>query len=284
MSGLTDRELRERLIADPGLGWRAFVDQYSPRLLQLIDQCGVRDRDDAMDLYVHVCERLAADNCARLRRHDPGKGSLTAWLSTVVRRMLVDWVRSNQGRKRVFGSVKALPVIDQRVFEMYYWRRHTPAEMASLVIDDAGRPIGLSAVFAALERVERALTERQRAELITLAARTSDAVSIEDEEGETVIAVASDAPGPEAAMLATDDQRALDAALATLDPEDRVIISMRFMDGLTLPEIKRALHLPSLSPERVSNIISALRGGLDRTRDGASRRGGEAAKAEGRLA
>ena len=263
MSGLSDRELRERLIADADAGWRAFVDQYTPRLLQLIEQCGVRDRDDAMDLYVHVCERLAADDCARLRRHDPGKGALAAWLGTVVRRMLVDWVRSSRGRKRLFGSVKALSEIDQRVFELYYWRRHSPAEMASLVVDAQGRAIGIAAVFASLERVERALTERQRADLMTLAARTSAAISLEDEEGEPVVAVASDALGPEAAMLAAHDQRALDAALATLDTEDRVIVSMRFIDGLTLPEIKRALHLDALSQERVSRIISTLRGAME---------------------
>src|SRR5688572_2753000 len=120
MSGLSDRELRERLIAAPESGWRAFVDQYTPRLLQLIEQCGVRDRDDAMDLYVHVCEKLAADDCARLRRHDPAKGALSAWLGTVVRRMLVDWVRSSHGRKRLFGSIRALSPIDQQVFEQFY--------------------------------------------------------------------------------------------------------------------------------------------------------------------
>src|SRR5512134_692580 len=126
MSELTDRELRERLIVDAEAGWRAFVDQYTPRLLQLIEQCGVRDRDEAMDLYVHVCERLAADDCARLRKHDPGKGALAAWLATVVRRMLVDWVRSRQGRKRLFGSIRELAAVDQQVFELFYWRRHSP--------------------------------------------------------------------------------------------------------------------------------------------------------------
>ena len=78
-----------------------------------------------------------------------------------------------------------------------------------------------------------------------------------------MVAVASDAPGPEAAMLAAHDQRAIDAALATLDTEDRVIVSMRFIDGLTLPEIKRALHLDALSQERVSRIILALRGAME---------------------
>lgn len=263
MSGLSDRELRERLIKDADAGWRAFVDQYSPRLLQLIDQCGVRDRDDAMDLYVHVCERLAADDCARLRRHDPGKGALAAWLTTVVRRMLVDWVRSTRGRRRLFGSVKTLSEIDQQVFELYYWRRHSPAEMASLVLD-AGKPIGIAAVFAALERVERALTERQRIELVTMAARAGSEISLDDEEGEPVTVVASDRPGPEAAMLAAHDERALNTALATLDPEDRVIICMRFMDGLTLAEIKRALHLTSLAPERISKIVVSVRTALER--------------------
>jgi hypothetical protein len=47
---------------------------------------------------------------------------------------------------------------------------------------------------------------------------------------------------------------------------------MRFVDGLTLSEIKRALHLRSLSAERVSSIIAALRSTLGKT-----------AAAEGRL-
>ena len=78
MSGLSDRELRERLIQDPASGWRAFVDQFTPTLLQLIERCGVRDRDDVMDLYVHVCERLAADagSFFEAQGGPPGTGQL----------------------------------------------------------------------------------------------------------------------------------------------------------------------------------------------------------------
>ena len=264
MSGLSDRELRERLISDADAGWRAFVDQYSPRLLQLIEQCGVRDRDDVMDLYVHVCERLAADDCARLRRHDPAKGALSSWLGTVVRRMLVDWVRSQRGRKRLFGSIKALPPVDQEVFERYYWRRHSPSEMADLILGPSGRGIGLAAVFASLERIERALTERQRTDLMALAARSGAALALEDEEGEPVVPVASEAPDPEAALLAERQSQQLAAAMQTLPAEDRVIVSMRVVDGLTLPEIKRALHLDSLTPDRLTKILADLRRALER--------------------
>ena len=262
-NGLSDRELRERLIADPDAGWRSFVDQYSPRLLQLIEQCGVRDRDDQMDLYVHICERLAADDCARLRKHDPGKGALAAWLTTVVRHLLVDWVRSQKGRKRLFGSIRALSDVDQRVFEHYYWRRQTPAEMAELVTDTSGRGIGLSAVFASRERVERALTDRQRVDLMAMTARGAAAIGLEGDDGEPMVPVVSDAPGPEAVLALAERNERLAAAMRHLPAEDRVILSMRFFDGLTLPEIKRALHLPALPPERVTGIVEALRRILD---------------------
>ncbi len=103
MSGLSDRELRERLIQDPDAGWRAFVDQYTPRLLQLIETCGVRDRDDAMDLYVHVCERLAADDCARLRKHDPGHILLeAAWADAATG--LLDVARLGDFLRRIRGG------------------------------------------------------------------------------------------------------------------------------------------------------------------------------------
>jgi DNA-directed RNA polymerase specialized sigma24 family protein len=215
MSVLSDGELRERLIADADAGWRAFVDQYSPRLLQLIEQCGVRDRDDAMDLYVHVCERLAADDCARLRRYDSAKGALAAWLTTVVRRMLVDWVRSTRGRKRLFGSIKALSAIDQDVFERYYWRRHSPAEMADLILGPTGRGIGLAAVFASLERIERALTERQRADLLAMAARLEPGSTLDGDDGEPMAHVASDWADPEMALLAGRRRDSLAVAMRT---------------------------------------------------------------------
>jgi RNA polymerase sigma factor (sigma-70 family) len=266
MSGLSDRELRERIIQDPEAGWRAFIDQHTPLLLQLIEMCGVRDRDAAMDLYVHVCERLAADDCARLRKHDPGKGSLPAWLNTVVRRMLVDWVRSSVGRKRLFGSIRALSAIDQEVFELFYWRRQPPSAIAGLVAGPDGDGIGLAAAFASLDRVERALTERQRQDLVTMTARATAALPLLDDEGQPLVQIVSNTPDPETLLLAATRDRALADALQALPAEDRVIVSMRYLDGLTLPEIKRALHLDALPMERVSAIVTALRQLLEQQR------------------
>lgn len=263
MSELSDRELRERLIADTGAGWRAFVDQYTPLLLKIIQNSGVRDRDDIMELYTLTCEHLAADDCARLRRHDPGKGALSSWLGTVVRRVLVDWVRSVRGRKRLFGSIRELGTVDQDVFELFYWRRQPVAEIAERV-RDPHRPIGLSAVFESLERIERALTPRQRTELLAMAARSADPVALEDKRGELQVDVAADRPDPDAAIETSRRAEALARAMSELPAEDRLIVSMRFYDGLTLTEIQRALHLERLTADRVSSILARLRAILDR--------------------
>src|SRR5262245_2891698 len=123
MTFLSDLALRELLIEDPPRGWRAFIDQFTPVMLAAIEQSGLRSRDEVMEVYVEACEHLAADDCARLRRHDPAKGPLRAWLVRVVRNVLIDWVRSRRGRKRLFGSIQALDPLAQRVFELYYWRR-----------------------------------------------------------------------------------------------------------------------------------------------------------------
>src|SRR5687767_13165451 len=62
---LADADLRLRLIEDTHHGWRTFVDQHTTTLLALIERAGIRDRDEAMEIYTLACERLAANECAR---------------------------------------------------------------------------------------------------------------------------------------------------------------------------------------------------------------------------
>ena len=50
---------------------------------------------------------------------------------------------------------------------------------------------------------------------------------------------------------------------APLPAEDQVIVSMRIVDGLTLNEIKRALHLDVLTADRLAGILSSLRAALE---------------------
>jgi DNA-directed RNA polymerase specialized sigma24 family protein len=261
MPDLDDGALRELLIEDAARGWRAFIDQYTPVMLALLERSGLKSRDDVMEVYVRACEHLAADDCARLRRHDPGKGALRAWLVRVVRNVLVDWLRSQRGRRRLFGSIRELDPLAREVFELYYWRRHTLAEIAELAPGPAGGPAGLAAVCEALDRIEQALDERQRSELVSLLAR-APAAPLEDEEGRLAIDPAAETPGPEAALQARQAAAALEAALAELPPEDALIVSLRYVEGLSTAQVKGALGLSELPRERLHAILDRLRAAL----------------------
>ena len=254
---VSDRELRERLIADARSGWRLFIESYTPFLVATIERAGIREHDEAMDVYVRVCDHLAEDDCARLRRHDPSKGTIAGWLTVVVRNAVVDWARSRKGRPRLFQSIQALGALDRHVFELYYWRGHSMAEIAGLL--SARDPaVGLVDVFEALDRIEHALSDRQRAELLTAAARARDPVNLEDERGDLTVDVA-DTRNAESDLRAAEAQAALAEALASLPPEDALIVQMRYVDGLSQKQVERALHLPSLRSERVQAILAKLR-------------------------
>ncbi len=258
MAPTSDAEIRELLAADPARGWRAFVDAYTPTLLSLIERAGIRDYDEAMELYLMTCERLAADNCARLRRHDPAKGPVAAWLGAVVRNVIVDWVRSRAGRRRLFQAVEALPARAQQVFELYYWNDRTPSEIAEVLTMREGQAVGLGDVFEAMDAIDAVLTERHRRELLAMSVRSRTPASLEAEL-ENGLEVAAVTPDPAEALGARDGAAALERALRSLPAEDAAIVRLKYIQGLTRRDIERALHIDELPEARVKAIVARLR-------------------------
>jgi DNA-directed RNA polymerase specialized sigma24 family protein len=254
---LTDNELRALLVEDPERGWRAFVDQYTPTLLGLIARAGIVDRDDAGDVYVRVCERLAADRCARLRQRDPRRGALAAWLTIVVRHTAVDWVRSRAGRRRLFGVIRELPPVDRRVFELRYWEHRDAAEVVELLRGEGHGAIGLANVLQSLHRIHEAMTDRHRAELLSLAARRLAPASLDEMSAEP----ASDVPAadPEHRLRARELNAHFVSALEALPVEDAAIVRLTFVQGWSRGRVQRALHLDQLGPERITSILDRLR-------------------------
>ncbi len=259
MSELTDRQLRELLIRDPKAGWRAFVDQYTPTLLSLIERAGMSDHDEAIELYILACERLSADDCAPLRRHDPAKDPLSSWLSVVMRTVLVECVRSLAKRRRLMKIVEALPALEQQVFELFYWNDRTPAEICSLAEAKLRRPVALSEVMDALDRLEGVLTETHRRELLALSARSRPPVSLDPELEPVVTETVDPHSRPEQALRAGELARAFDDALATLRPEDAAILRLKYEQGLSNRDIQRALHLERLADDRVKTVAAGIR-------------------------
>src|SRR5579863_3693252 len=104
----------------PAQAWAAFLDHYSPIILQVI-VLFERDPDAVADCFLFTCEQLSNKNFRRLQQFRPdGAASFATWLRAVVRRLCVDWHRREFGRSRIFECIGRLSKIDQAVFRTLY--------------------------------------------------------------------------------------------------------------------------------------------------------------------
>lgn len=93
-----------KLNAGQGLAaWDLFVERYRRLILASIRRL-VQDHDDVMDVFSSVCQALSANDFARLRRYSgqSARGaSVATWVVAVVRNLTIDWIRKQEGRRRI---------------------------------------------------------------------------------------------------------------------------------------------------------------------------------------
>jgi RNA polymerase sigma factor (sigma-70 family) len=251
--------------SDQTHAWRLFLESHSPAILRLIRRAGVGRRDEVMDVYVRVCERLRQDECARLSAFDPRRGTIAAWLSVVVRRVAIDWVRSRAGRRRHFASIRRLGPLERSVFELKYWQDPPPDDYAASLTALVGRPVHAREADAALERVERALIQRHRTDLCAALTRAQRAVSIDRSDGEASIPVPDPRPDPEERALAAEVAGELGRLMALLPDEDRQILQLKFAHGCSHREMSTALEV-DVTDDRVRRAVARLRALIGRRR------------------
>jgi RNA polymerase sigma factor (sigma-70 family) len=180
----------ERLLRDEppsSEGWTEFVREYTALLLH-VARATSRGRDEAMDAYTCVLERLSEDGCRRLRAYNlDARSKFTTWLVVVARRICIDHHRVKYGRLRNEES--------------------------------AG------------ERERLGL--RRRLEDLNESVEFADAIP--DESGDSI------SVSLERAELASE----LKLARGCLPAADRLLLSLRFDDGLSAAEIATLLRYPS---------------------------------------
>jgi RNA polymerase sigma factor (sigma-70 family) len=196
----------ERLLGDgppSDEAWAAFAREYTTLLLHVARSTS-RGRDEAMDAYAYLLERLSEDGCRRLRAYssDP-RSKFTTWLVVVARRICIDHHRAKFGRLR---------------------NEESRAERERL---------GL----------------RRRLEELEPGPDPAD--SIPDQGGEDAALVL------EKAEL-SEELKAMRSALA---PGDRLLLSLRFDDGLSAAEIATILRYPSQFHvyRRLNALLSEMR-------------------------
>ncbi len=228
--------------------WPRFLVDFSPFMLSCIRRYAA-DQDERMEIYVHVCTRLAADNCRRIRQYR-GYGSLgtckfTTWLAAVIFNLAREWIRSSRGRRRLFKSVKDLSRIDRLVFRFYFWDGYSTGQIAMLLRSKEHLSCNVADVSQRLASIERQLSRDHRWRLVTALLRSAGPISIDRPSavvGEEFAIEIPDRREDCGLRLERDQARQLLSALVLkLPDEERVALRLRFERGLTAREVAVAL-------------------------------------------
>jgi len=240
--------------------WTNFIDLFAPLLLQAARSVE-HDSDHAADAFVFICEQLRERRSSRLRTYDAARpGSFKTWLRTVAVNLARDARRRRVGRFREWAATARLPQLEQRVFRLRYGLGFSfDQTLAILVPEFPG--LTESHLAEADARVTRTVTSQQRWALISRHPQFQSLTEPEDSEHQPPVDPAADEPGPEDLALLRESRNRLTSALATLDPEDRLLIRLHFERGATLATLATMFGLsnPQAMHRRLRGVLQRLR-------------------------
>jgi len=253
--------LLERLASDePEQAWNEFLACYSSIVYQVVHSF-VAGVDERGDCFLYACEQLAANRFKRLHRFAPdGRARFSTWLTAVVRNLCLDWHRHRFGRRRLFQSVAARPAIDQRIFGLVF-QRGMSAEDVCRQLRAEGHPLSFVEVEERVETLRQCLTARQLW-LLTSAQPVVESLDNGSAEATSAVQELVD-PSPDPEMLASlhEIQDAVSRALRQLNDGERLLIRLRFHEGLSLEQVARLVGLKDAqtTDRRIREIIERLR-------------------------
>lgn len=255
--------LVERLSSSAaGEAWAEFLQEYTP-LIRHVVRHHEHDLEQAEESFHYVCNALSDDGFRRLRNFRPeGPARFRTWLIAVVANLCRDWRRRQRGRVRPFRALAQLPELDQQVYRLMFVQGNS---RAACLTELAPRFPGLTdaAVAEISARLFGLLTPQQRWQL---SARPHAPVRTTSRsgngEGDPLERVQAAGPGPEEEAAALQQRQQLKGALDRLTPEQRLLLRLRYEQGLTLAEVARLTRQPD--PFRANRQIQAALEALDR--------------------
>lgn len=257
-------ELQESLrSSDAGTAWQNFLTEYSTVLYHTA-RAHAHDHDEAADCFLFLCEQLAQNNFRRLLKFNPkGPASFVTWLRVVARNLCMDWHRKRTGRPRPFRALEHFSALEFEVYQCRIERGLSEFETLQLL-----KPSFPDLQLAELAEVEatiaNSLDSRQRWILYTRQLSRADyKSSVADGEDDGVSELTDPRSNQEALVVHWEQEENLKKCVASLAPQERLIIQLRFEENCSLEEIARLTGLRDA--QRVHRHIGAI---LKKLRDG----------------
>jgi RNA polymerase sigma factor (sigma-70 family) len=243
-----ETELLRRIECAPELAWAELLARFAPLIFKVVCRFA-RTHDQRMDLFVYVAERLREDRLRRCRAYRlrlETPRSFGSYLAVVTRNLVLDSLRSTNGRFRPFTSMASLDVADRLIFE-YHLRDQVPlSQVRQLLEKRHGIRMRQARLSGRAGRIERSLSSSQRWRLLSRRSAHRDPFSI-DPTHETVwidgnaIPLRSACRNPEAQAGANSARGALRQALEKIEPRKRFALVLRFKFGFKVREAAQVM-------------------------------------------
>jgi RNA polymerase sigma factor (sigma-70 family) len=243
--------------ADRRLAWCAFLDRYSGLLYHVVRSFD-RDPDRSGDCFLFVCEQLSANDFRRLKKFKlSGRASFSTWLCAVTRNICLDWHRKEHGRYRPFAFVAERSAVDQLLFD-FVFRRGSSAEEARQELSRRGIELSFRNVEEKVSELCQCMNSRQ---LWLLSCGNTTVEAVNNGEKAYTAELADPAPGPEELAALRETREQVSAALGSLTDSDRLLVRLRYQEGLTLQQVANLVGLKDAqtADRRLRDIMAHLR-------------------------
>lgn len=243
--------------ADPRSAWRDFLEQYNPIIYQTARAC-TRDEDEAADYFLYMCEQLAKNGFRRLLQFRPdGAASFPTWLKVVGRNLCVDCHRKKHGRPRPFKSVQNLSGLELQVYNCRC-ERGLSQQQTLEEIRATSPGLSLSELNDIESRIQSFLSPRQHWILsMRNQSRSNAPILAAGQDGEeSTVDVVDPGTNQETILLEEELRAKIQECVGTLPRDERLLVQLRFEEGLSLEEISRLTGLDG--PQRVHRRLAAV--------------------------
>lgn len=226
--------LRRLRSADAGSAWAEFLDRYASLIMNTASQFEY-EQDRISECFLYACAQLNDNGFRRLLKFNTaGEAAFRTWLGSVVFNLCVDWHRREYGRASLLPAISALPAFDQSVYRMVIEQgmdKETCFQSLRADFPDLTRDL----IARAVARVYALMTPRQRWQIAVRSRRRKTAYGPSPRE--SLEALPDPAMGPELEAQKRQDLEVLQEAMSRLPADQRLLLRLRFQEGLTLKKI-----------------------------------------------
>ena len=209
------------------------------------------NQTDADEFASLVRLKLVDDDYAILRKFQ-ARSTLPTYLTAVVQRLFLDYRISQWGKWRPSAEARTAGPLAIRLEQMIVRDGLSFEEACSTLEINHGVTVGRQA----LEALHQRLPDRQRQRLVDVNAAASIHSSAADAECAALEA--------ERRTAVPAIRAALSGALGRLEPQDRLIVKLRYENSLSVAEISRSLRIDQKSLyRRLERLLRTLRAQLE---------------------